>query len=176
VLNKRSQNLYAEQVLRTLAAERPIDDDDLLPGSSEMGVQAAMAAFVAAGIDTTRLQLVDGSGLSRQNLVTPTMTAALLHYMWRHPDDATRDAFIDSLPVGGRDGTLQYRFRNGSARGKVRAKTGTLGNVSALAGYVPSATDRPLAFVLMCNNYTARGRAVRGAQDRVVGLLANYDG
>ncbi len=175
VVNKRSQNFYAEQVLRTMATLYAGEDEDLTPGSAAMGLDVAMATFVKAGIDTSRIQLVDGSGLSRMNLVTPEMTMALLQYMDQHPDDAVRTAFYESLAVGGRDGTLQFRFRRGAASGgKVRAKTGTLGNVSAISGYVPAADGTPLAFVLMCNHYTVPGRTVRRAQDRVVNLLGSY--
>ncbi|MFQ5569248.1 MAG: D-alanyl-D-alanine carboxypeptidase/D-alanyl-D-alanine-endopeptidase [Rhodothermales bacterium] len=174
VLNKRSQNLYAEQLLRTLAAERPLDDETLEPGSAEMGLEVAMETFLAAGIDTSRIQLVDGSGLSRMNLVTPEMTAALLTYLWHHPDQPTRDAFYESLPIGGHDGTLRFRFPSGPARGKVRAKTGTLSNVSSLSGYVLSSGGTPLAFVMMSNHYTVKTKLVRAAQDRVVDLLARY--
>ena len=175
VINKRSQNLYAEQVLRTLAALRPVDDEDLTPGSAEMGIEASMVTYARAGIDTSRIQLVDGSGLARQNLVTPAMTMALLRYMAAHPDTAVREAYYASMAVGGRDGTLQFRFRRGAASGgKVQAKTGTLGNVSALSGYVPAADGTPLAFVLMCNHYTTSGRRVRRVQDQVVALLAGY--
>ena len=174
VINKRSQNLYAEQVLRTLAAERPIDDEDLEPGSAEMGLEVAMATFVKAGVDTSRIQLVDGSGLSRNNLVTPAMTMALLQYMWRHPDVSVQQAFVESMPVGGQDGTLQFRFRRGPARGKVRAKTGTLSNVNTLSGYVPSGSGSTLAFVLMGNHHTVRGRVVRAVVDRVINALADY--
>jgi D-alanyl-D-alanine carboxypeptidase/D-alanyl-D-alanine-endopeptidase (penicillin-binding protein 4) len=173
VVNKRSQNLYAEQILRTLAAERPIDDEGLEPGSAEMGIAAAMKTFAAASIDTSAIELVDGSGLSRLNLVTPEMTMALLSYMWNHPDTAVRAAFYDSLPIGGQDGTLEYRFREGLARGKVRAKTGTVSNVSSLSGYLPAADGTPLAFVLMCNHHTLKSREVRQAQDRVVHELAS---
>jgi len=174
VTNKRSQNLYAEQLLRTLAAEYPRDEKKLKPGSAAMGIQVAMATFVKAGIDTSRIQLVDGSGLSRSNLVTPAMTIALLQYMWHHPDAAVREAFYASLSIGGRDGTLQYRFRQEAAAGNVHAKTGTLGNVSALSGFVASAAGTPLAFVLISNHHTTTGRVVRSAQDQVVDLLARY--
>ena len=174
IINKESQNLYAEQVLRTLGVEAPQDAPaDIEPGSARMGILAAMPTFAAAGVDTSRLQIVDGSGLSRKNLVTPRMTAALLEYMARHEDAEVRDAFLASLPVGGRDGTLETRFPRGSAaHGRVRAKTGTLGNVSSLAGYAASADGAPLAFVLFCNHYTVESRVVSQAQDRVVMLLA----
>ena len=175
VINKRSQNFYAEQVLRTLGADRPAeDDDDLTPGSAAMGVAAAQRTFAAAGLDTSRLQLVDGSGLSRHNLATPQMTLDLLRHMWEHPQRDVRMAFLASLPIGGVDGTLQYRYGEGPARGVVRAKTGTLSNVSALSGYVPTADGRTLAFVLVSNHHTVPSREARRAQDRVVNLLAGY--
>ncbi|HMB90012.1 MAG TPA: D-alanyl-D-alanine carboxypeptidase/D-alanyl-D-alanine-endopeptidase [Rhodothermales bacterium] len=172
--NKHSQNLYAEQLLRTLASARPIDDEDLEPGSAAMGLAAAMTTFATAGVDTSAITLVDGSGLSHLNLVTPEMTAALLSYMWNHPDQTVRTAFYDSLPIGGQDGTLEYRFRDGPARGKVHAKTGTVSNVSTLSGYVPAGDGTPLAFVLMCNHHTLKSRIVRQAQDRVVNALARF--
>lgn len=174
VINKRSQNLYAEQVLKTLAYERPVEDvdDDVEPGSAAMGVEAAMRTFARAGVDTSRIQLVDGSGLSRQNLVHPAATMALLRYMWTHPDPAVREAFLASLPVGGIDGTLKYRYARGAARENVRAKTGTLSNGSALSGYVTAADGTPLAFVLMSNHYTVDTDVVRDAQDAIVEALA----
>lgn len=177
VVNKPSQNLYAEQVIRTIGVHTPVvetDDEDLEPGSTEMGVAAAMRTFARARMDTSRLRLADGSGLSRRNLVTAEMTMALLRYMWSHPDPATRAAFLASLPVGGIDGTLEYRFLNGPTQGAVRAKTGTLGGVSALSGYVPSAQDTPLAFVIMCTSHTVRASDARAVQDAIVDLLARY--
>jgi D-alanyl-D-alanine carboxypeptidase/D-alanyl-D-alanine-endopeptidase (penicillin-binding protein 4) len=174
VINKRSQNLYAEQVLKTLAAERPVMDDDLTPGSAEMGVAAAMRTFARARIDTSRIQLVDGSGLSRMNLVTPEMTAGLLHYFWHHPAAEVRTAFLESLPIGGVDGSLQGRFTSGPGQGNVRAKTGTVSNASTLSGYVNSGAGTPLIFVIMGNHYTVPTSEVRAAQDEVVTLLARY--
>lgn len=174
VLNKRSHNLYAEQLLRTLGAVNPVEDPELEPGSAEMGIARAMHTYAAAGVDTSRIQLVDGSGLSRMNLVTAEMTSALLGYMYRHVDDSTKSAFIRSLPIGGVDGTLEHRFTNGPAHGKVKAKTGTVSNASSLSGYVTSAMETPYSFVLMANHYTVKTSAVRNAQDRIVELLAAY--
>ena len=174
VLNKESQNLYAELLIRTLGVQFPVDDPDIDPGTAEMGIAAAMETFARARIDTSRIQLVDGSGLSRMNLVTAEATTRLLSYMWAHPDTTVRQAFLASLPVGGVDGTLEDRFRFGPANGNVRAKTGTLTSASSLSGYVTSAAGTPLLFVLMCNNFTQKTSVVRRTQNAVVQLLAAY--
>jgi len=112
--------------------------------------------------------------LSRMNLITANMTASLLHYMWFHPLATVRQAFYQSLPVGGIDGTLEDRFLYGLAHRNVHAKTGTLTSASALSGYITSAAGTPLLFVLMCNNYTIKTSAVRRTQNEIVNLLAEY--
>ena len=173
-LNHQSQNLYAEQLLRTLAVEvPPATDEDLPPGSSPLGVKAVRETLVDAAVDTSRIQLVDGSGLSRQNLVRPQSLVRLLRHMWNHPNPRVSSAFYDSLPQGGRDGTLEYRFQGTApARANVRAKTGTLSNTSSLSGYVTSGAGAPLAFSVFCNHHLADGDQVRSAQDVIVNALA----
>lgn len=175
-LNRESLNLYAEHVLRTLGVEHPVDDpedDATQPGSAEMGIEAAMRTFAAARIDTSRIQLADGSGLSRHNLLTPRAIVALLQYMWQHPDPDVAGAFHAALAVGGQNGTLEYRYQDGArARGQVRAKTGTLSNVSVLSGYITTAAGTPLAFSILCNQHLTKTRNVHRAQDRIVNALA----
>lgn len=175
IVNKPSMNLFADMLIKTLAAEFPRPrDEDRTPGSSRLGLDIAMATFAKAGIDTSRIQLADGSGLSRHNLITPEMTASLLQYMWSHPDDGVRQAFYGSLPVAGVEGTLRNRLKSGPAHQKLRAKTGSLSNVSSLSGYVESADGTTLAFAMMSNHFTTRTAAVRRAQDRIADLLASY--
>lgn len=180
VTNTRSENFYAEQLLKTIGAEHPITpgdplyDDDMEAGSSEMGAAASLETFAKAGIDTSRINLVDGSGLSRKNLVTPRMTVQLLRYMWSDAPEAVSSAFYESLPLGGVSGTLRYRFDRGPAHGNVRAKTGSLSHVSALSGYVRTRGGRMLAFSIMANNYTADGDDIDDAIDAVVSTLARY--
>ena len=173
-LNHESQNLYAEQILRTLAVEVPPQTtEDLKPGSSALGVKSVRKTLAAARVDTSRIQLVDGSGLSRQNLVRPQSIVRLLQYMWTHPAPAASSAFYDSLPKGGQEGTLEYRFQgNAPAHANVRAKTGTLSNTSSLSGYVTSERGTPLAFSIFCNHHLAEGNQVRSAQDVLVNALA----
>ena len=174
-LNHESQNLYAEQLLRTLSTTVPPDsiDEDLSPGSSPLGVKVVRETLGAADVDTSRIELVDGSGLSRQNLVHPRSLVRLLQHMWLHPDAAVSSAFYDALPKGGEEGTLKYRFQGTApAHANVRAKTGTLSNTSALSGYVSSESGTPIAFSLFCNHHLADGDQVRSAQDVIVNTIA----
>ena len=125
IVNKESHNLYAEHLLKTLGRERPDLKEEHEPGSANMGIAASMRTYAKAHIDPERIQLADGSGLSRKNLVSPSATIKLLHYMATHPAPNVRDAFLSSLPIGGQDGTLEYRFVESSpGYGRVRAKTG----------------------------------------------------
>lgn len=172
VLNKQSQNLYAEQLLKTLAVQRPVAG--FTKGSAAMGLASARPMLARAGVDTVHIQLVDGSGLARQNLVTSEMTANLLTYMAHHPDENIREAFIDSLPIAGVDGTLSSRMKGTAAEGNVRAKTGTVGNASALSGYVTTASGTRLVFSIMSNHFTESSRGPRNLQDRILAILASH--
>lgn len=173
-LNAESLNLYAEQVLRTLGtAPLPNAPPDLASGTSARGAFAVRSTLARAGVDTSHVTIADGSGLSRYNLVSADALVRLLQYMWAHPDTTMRDAFYESLPVGGKNGTLSYRFRGrDAANGNVRAKTGTLTGISALSGFVTSARGTPLAFAIVCNHHTTSGRTARTGQDVIVNALA----
>jgi len=174
-LNKRSHNLYAEQVLRAIAADRLPSETEPAAGSARLAIdRARKQTFGPAGLDTLRLQLVDGSGLARQNLVTSTMTARLLSYMWHHDDEATKEAFLESLPIAGVDGTLSSRMRGMAAEGNARAKTGTLGSVAALSGFVTTAGGRTLIVSMMANHHTESSRRPRLVQDQVMDILARH--
>ncbi len=169
IINKRSQNLYAEQILKTIGTlRRPVG------ASARDGIWQSRHFFAEARVDTSLLQLVDGSGLSRRNLVTADMTADLLQHMAHHPDSTMRRVFYASLPVAGVDGTLSSRMRGTAAEGNLRAKTGTLGGASALSGYVTSVAGVTYTFVIMANNYTGPSADVRRVQDRIGALLARY--
>lgn len=169
VTNKRSQNLYAEQILKTLGTRQHSQG-----ASAQDGIREAQQLFAEARVDTSLLHLVDGSGLSRRNLVTADMTADLLQYMAHYPDTTIQRVFHDSLPIAGIDGTLSSRMQNTAAEGNLRAKTGTLGGASALSGYVTSATGVTYTFVIMANNYTGSAGPVRGVQDRIGAFLARH--
>jgi len=164
-VNKESQNLHAEMLLRLVGLKQKGE------GSVAKGHEAVVELLDRLGVPHDGWNLVDGSGLARTDLVTPRGLAALLAAMDRHP---AATAFRDSLPVAGRDGTLENRMRGTPAEGNVMAKTGTLSLVNALAGYVTTARDERLAFVVLVNNHAARGReAVRAIDDLAAALAAS---
>lgn len=170
ITNKKSQNLYADQLVKTIGVYAA---DTVGKGSFEAGTKAVEAFMGSIGIDTTRIQMVDGSGLSRKNLVTPRAITTLLQTLRKHPDKKVRSAFYQSLPIGGIDGTLEYRFPYEPARGNVRAKTGYLSNVRSLSGYVTTQDGTLLAFSILCNHYTVDTDRVDHLQNVFVSHLAN---
>lgn len=171
-INKPSHNLYAEQLLKSIGVYAPVDTDGPPAGSAAAGIEASLDVFGAAGVDTTRIRLADGSGLSRYNIVSPEMTTSLLRHMVVGTDDSTRAAFIRSLPVAGVDGTLGGRMRSGPAHANARAKTGTMSHACALSGYVTTRAGTELAFSIMANNYILPTSRARDVQDRIVQVLA----
>ena len=154
-INKRSNNFYAEQVLRTYG----------WGGSTRGGIQRTESFLRRAGIDTRALSLNDGSGLSRKNLVTPRSLQALLAHMNGH---AAGEVFRASIPRGGeRNTTLSTRL----GRTDVRAKTGSLAFVRGLSGYVERPDGGRVAFALFANNYTGPSYQITHTMDDIVRLL-----
>jgi D-alanyl-D-alanine carboxypeptidase/D-alanyl-D-alanine-endopeptidase (penicillin-binding protein 4) len=159
---KTSQNLHAELALRAVGrARRNV-------GSFEAGMAEMRTFLDDAGIDPAGYSLMDGSGLSRLDLVTPSTVIKLLRYMYQSP---VRDQWISILPVAARDGTLSARFGGTAAAGRVFAKTGTLAHVSALSGYLQRPDGTWVAFSVLVNNYSGRSDEVRGVMDRICNLI-----
>jgi D-alanyl-D-alanine carboxypeptidase/D-alanyl-D-alanine-endopeptidase (penicillin-binding protein 4) len=129
-----------------------------------------MNTFLAeAGIDPAGYNLLDGSGLSRLDLVTPSTVLKLLRYMYHSP---ARDPWLSILPVAAQDGTLSSRFGGTPAAGRVYAKTGTLSHVSTLSGYLQRPSGDWIAFSILVNNYAGHSAAeVRGVMDRICTLI-----
>ncbi len=173
-VNKPSQNLYAELLLKTIGATLPDTTSEAAPGSAEMGWDVGIRTMAAAQIDTSRFRMVDGSGLSRMDYVSARMTTKLLAYMWTHENPEVTTAFVTSLPIAGVDGTLEARMTDGLAYGNARAKTGTLTGHSSLSGYVRTTAGTELAFSIMMNNYTLPSDHARDLQDEIVETLASF--
>lgn len=162
VIDKVSQNLHAEIVLREVG--RVVRGH----GSREAGLLELAAFLDEVGVGREEYRFLDGSGLSRLNLVTPAAIVRLLEYMYRSPH---RESWLALLPIGGEDGTLSSRFGGAPAARRIRAKTGTLSLSNALAGYAESRRGM-LAFAILANNALAPAAEVRAAIDKIALLLA----
>jgi D-alanyl-D-alanine carboxypeptidase/D-alanyl-D-alanine-endopeptidase (penicillin-binding protein 4) len=165
VVNKRSQNFYAEQLLKTLGAVFRGE------GSFSSGIQVVEETLSEMGISPSQFVMVDGSGLSRHNFVTPKQVVTLLSHMARHKDF---DCFRDSLPIAGVDGTIDMRMCHTAAERKVWAKTGYVDRVRALSGYAFSLDGEMFIFSMMVNNYTVPTSLAEDVQDRACQLLASF--
>ena len=164
---KVSQNLYAETLLKAVGAAR-----SGAVGSAGSGIGAARDLFAAWQIAPGTYVQVDGSGLSRYDYVTADMVVSLLERMYRDPRH--RDAFLATLPVAGRDGTIASRFKHTRAEGNASAKTGSISNVRALSGYVRSKDGETLAFSILANSFTIPAATVNYVADVAVERLANH--
>lgn len=158
VINKVSQNLHAEMLLREVSFMRRG------VGSFEGGLEELEGFLLEAGLKPGEFICKDASGLSRHNLVSPAATVELLKYMWASPH---RDLYRSTLAVAGSDGTLDWRFSRTPARGRIRAKTGTLSNVSALSGYARSADGADLVFSIFVNNAAVPASYIRRLVDQI---------
>jgi D-alanyl-D-alanine carboxypeptidase/D-alanyl-D-alanine-endopeptidase (penicillin-binding protein 4) len=156
--NKESVNLFAELLLLEVARVRT-------GNASRQGGIDELGRFLAElGIPPDAATLADGSGLARLSLVSPEATLRLLLAMWKSPH---REVWLESLPLAGREGTLQRRLSNLPANGSVRAKSGTLRGVSALSGYATTPDGRSLAFSAFINNHPGAARAARDFLDKI---------
>jgi len=164
VTNKASHNLHAEMLLRTLGREVKNF------GSLTTGLEVLSEFAIRAGIAPEEIHFADGSGLSREDLVTPHAITTLLAYMARSPN---AEAFFESLPVAGADGTLAERFGRTSAKGRIVAKTGTLEHVNALSGYMDLRSGERLAFSILGNSHLLKSGEAVHVIDQIA--LAIYD-
>jgi len=160
-MNKYSNNFMAEQVLKTLGSEVHGS-----PGTTEKGLEVVSSYLEDIGIPRDEHRLVNGSGLSREIAVRPTLLTAVLLDMAE--DDVVGHEFRTSLAIGGRDGTLWSRFRDEDEVDRMRGKTGTLNGVHCLAGYVEGGDGDTYAFAYLVNDLPASIARARQAHDRFV--------
>jgi len=167
VINKRSHNLYAEQLMKTLGGLYKGK------GSFRNGASVMKNFLTSSGVSDDEIIIVDGSGLSRRNFISPYSMAVLLRKM---AHSSNFDTFYDSLPIAGVDGTLKRRMKGMRAEGNVRAKTGYVSNVRNLSGYVKDKKDRQYIFSILVNNYTVPTSYVNDLQDNICNLIAEFGG
>lgn len=166
-LNKISDNLSAELLLKVVAAERAGR-----PGTGEKGMQVIRRFLSSAQVDTNALNLADGSGVSRYNLITPDEIVKLLIAMWN--DFSVRHEFLTSLPIAGVDGTLSNRMKGTAAQGILHAKTGSLSGVSSLSGYTTTAEGEEIVFSMMMQHFIGSSSGVRRVQDQIGAEISGF--
>lgn len=165
VVNKVSENLHAELVLREVGFQA------IREGTSDAGIDELKRLLEEIGIDKEDYDFRDGSGLSRLTLITPSATIRLLDHLYRSP---YRDQWTALLPIAAEDGTLEKRFlTTGRSRkpaanaSRIKAKTGSLTHVNALSGYIESKTHGPVAFSIMVNNSNGPASEIRAVIDKL---------
>jgi D-alanyl-D-alanine carboxypeptidase/D-alanyl-D-alanine-endopeptidase (penicillin-binding protein 4) len=170
---KPSQNLYTEMLLRTLGkVAGPMTTSAATTRTSEAAGLEVVKTFLGdAGVNPSSLVLSDGSGLSRNDMITTEATVQLLTHMRRH---RYAMAFREALPVAGIDGTLRNRFRGTVAENNLRAKTGTLSSAASLSGFVTTTAGEELIFSIIVNNYPEDTNPVAACIDPIALLLASF--
>ncbi len=159
---KESQNLHAEMFLREVAFKQSGQ------GSTEDGLKEMRTFLDEIQIPTLDFRSEDGSGLARNDVVTPGAITTLLTSMNKAE---VRDVWLALLPVGGQEGTLSDRLCCMSDTVAIRAKTGTLNRAVALSGYADSPANGRLAFSILVNNFAAPTAEVRRWVDRLASAL-----
>jgi D-alanyl-D-alanine carboxypeptidase/D-alanyl-D-alanine-endopeptidase (penicillin-binding protein 4) len=160
---KPSQNQIGEMLLKSVALQRTDT------GTARVGRRVVGERLLSWGAEADGFLVFDGSGLSRRNLVTAETVVRVLDAMRKGPYFTV---YYDAFPVAGVDGTVRGRMRGTAAEANLRGKTGTLGNVRSLSGYVTTASGRHLIFSILCNNYTVPTDYISRVQDVIGARLA----
>jgi len=167
ISNKPSNNFVAEAIYKTLGGELYG-----LPGTLAKGTRAVVDYLTTEGIKPGAYKIVNGSGLTHENRITPQDLSSLLRKIYY--DLSVAPEFMASLAVAGIDGTIRNRFMGTDAVGLVRAKTGTLTGVSALSGYVGDKDDVLIFSIFVEGFRHRRTNEVRHAQVRMVEAMLSY--
>ena len=165
VANTNSQNFYAEQILKTLGMEIKGE------GSFAAGQEVLKEFMLELGYPPDRYRIDDGSGLSRENRLSPRMIVDILSFMYRHEEG---NVFYSSLSESGADGTLHIRLKEEPYKGRVKAKTGYISKASALSGYVETVSDKTLAFSILINDFKVSNSEIKQIQDSICKVLVSY--
>jgi len=162
---KPSDNQMAESILRTIGVE----EGDA--GSPDEGISVVESMLSNWGIEPGAIDLVDGSGMSRYNEVTPNGIARMLRAVWRHEDFKT---FFLGLPVAGVDGTMRSRLVATPGYDNVHAKTGSMTSVRAVSGYLLDGSGETLLFSLLLNGYASSGSVAVAMEDLLIEQISLY--
>ena len=167
VVNKVSQNLHAEILLRLLGRERGT------AGTIEGGLEVLREFLTQAGISNEQYVFYDGSGLSRQNLVAPHAIVQLLRYAASQPWGS---AFKSTFPVSGIDGSLSDRLSSPRLQSRILGKTGSLGGVKTLSGYATTDSGETVVFSILSNNSNLPPKRITETIDELVQAIVEDAG
>ena len=165
--NQKSINLFAEHILLETARNMGATPN------SETAIDSLKSFWHSKGMDTQGCILYDGSGLSQYNAITATQMVFLLSYM--QTKSAHFSSFKRSLAIAGETGTLEFMFNNTPSKGKLIAKSGTIDNVKAYAGYTKTISGRDIAFYIMINNYTGKTSLTTNRIENLLDKLTTFD-
>lgn len=165
ILMKRSQNLYAETMVRIMGLTQKGE------GSFYKGREVVAERLEEMGIKPHSYSYADGSGLTRYNFVSPEEIVKILEYMYRTD---YKELWQDIQPLAGVDGTLKNRMKGTLAAGNVKAKTGTISNVRGLSDYVTTMEGEELVFSFLVNGHLLSSRDTETITDSVLEIIANY--
>lgn len=160
MVNKYSNNVMTRHLALTVGAEQ-----FGAPATDAKGHQAMLDVLAAHGIDTAGIVLDNPSGLSRQTRISARQLAGMLHAAWRSP---FMPEFVSSMAIAGMDGTLRRRLGEARTRGRMHLKTGTLNDVSAVAGYLWTGSGERVIVVLLINAPNAHRGLGEDLQDVVL--------
>lgn len=163
-LNKKSDNFYAEMLLKTLGAQKKGE------GSAAAGAEVVTETVAALG-GATNFDMVDGSGLTRYNLISARHILSVLEGMSRQE---TFHVFEESLPIAGVDGTIKNRLKETAAAGNLRAKTGSMTGVNSLSGYLTTKSGEKLVVSIILNGY-AKDDVLTALSDQIMTILASVE-
>jgi serine-type D-Ala-D-Ala carboxypeptidase/endopeptidase (penicillin-binding protein 4) len=166
--NQRSNNVYAEVLLKSIGRTHP-ESTTSQQDTSRLGIALVNQNLTLMGVDSQAYSLHDGSGLSRHNLVAPTTLVRVLAAMANAP---TAQVYRDSLPIAGISGSLKNRMKGTLAQGIVRAKTGSMSGVVSLSGYINPPQYPPLVFSIILNQHDRSTSQMIEVIDEVMAILA----
>ncbi|MCX7875039.1 MAG: D-alanyl-D-alanine carboxypeptidase/D-alanyl-D-alanine-endopeptidase [Melioribacteraceae bacterium] len=164
--NKVSDNLSAEMLLRAVAGLK-FNKQSAINGKFFID-----SLITLSGANPKEYRIADGSGLSYYNLLSSELLIKVLKFI-KKQNEPIPTLFINTLPIGGIDGTLANRFKNSSARGFVFAKTGTISGVSSLSGYIKTKKNNLIVFSILIQNFVGSSKQARDIQDKICEIIYN---
>ncbi|MGB9697195.1 MAG: D-alanyl-D-alanine carboxypeptidase/D-alanyl-D-alanine endopeptidase [Ignavibacteria bacterium] len=166
-MNKISDNQSAITLFKIIGAVHKEP-----PGSLLNGGEAVIDFMTSIGIARDNYEILEGSGLTRYNYVNGYIFVHLLKYMYTQLN--IFEVFYNSLPIAGVDGTLKDRMKNTEAEKNIHAKTGTLNNVSTLAGYAVSRDNELIIFYIAMNGFSGNAKIYRDKQDEICNVICSF--